>query len=835
MTVELQNGVVIKINDENTEGIIAESPNARDNIFIPRFVENKGKKVPITTISNRAFVDNEYVNSIVFADDSDLQVIRKGAFSHSSLEKLSIPAKVSNIEDGFCSGAKNLFHVEVSSQNKNFVSINNEFLVRQGDDTQKVLLFARRNIENASIPNIVSKIGQYSFDFCQNLKSVTFTGSNVTELCNFAFNECSNLEEIALPSSIVQIGERCFNACKKLKTITIPKDSKLQKICKLAFFHTPIEKIFIPSSTEELVDGFCSGAPNLNLIEVCPNNKKYASFNGDYLTTKEESNGTELIFVRRNIETFSIPSTINKIGVYAFQTCHKLTTVTFSSKSIIDAIDDHSFSECVSLERIEIPSNVIKRVGKFAFSSCKNLKNVTFLCPQGFSVLEVIDDNAFSGCESLTEIAIPSSVKIMGASCFHTCTKLKVVKIESEKLETIGKYAFSYCQSLTEVSIPCEVSCIGEFAFESCTSLKTVVFKKFGEGEKKVNLEKISKFAFSYCSSLESFIVPCAVKSIGQGAFKSCKNLKEISFTSPVLNSQLEEIGIEAFDGCCSLVHFEAPPSLRQIHGSAFRSCTSLSSFTFSPKSTIEMIGKSAFNNCTSLTKFILPSSVKKLGESAFDSCEKLSEVTIEENSELQFIGSFVFSKTPIEKLFIPSKVDQIEEGFCFNATKLNRIDLSKANERYVLIGDEGDFLMTKNKGDLSIIFARKNIEKVEIPPDVKRIGKYAFSNCVQMKSLSLRSNEKCQLEVIDDFAFAFCDSIVNVSIPNTVKMIGKSSFSSCANLKTVTFEEPPKIEQLEFNSFENCPKLEQFEKPNSIKKLSKNISDFFNIDTTPI
>lgn len=504
MTVELQNGVVIKINDENTEGTITESPNARGDIFIPRSVDNKGKKVPITIMSNRSFVDNENIHSITFADDSDLQIIRKGAFSHSSLEKLSIPANVTTIENGFCQGAKKLVHIEVSSNSKHYISINNELLIAQVENSHNVLIWARRNIENATIPEIVQKIGPYSFDHCQNLKTVSFASSKVDEICNFAFNECSNLTDIQIPSSVLILSERCFNACKQLKTITIPKDSKLRKIAKLAFFHTSIEKLSIPSSTEELVEGFCSGTPSLNAIEVSPDNKKYSSFNGDYLTTKGENNGTELLFVRRNIETFLIPSTIRKIGVYAFQTCHKLKTVTFSytkSETFIDSIDDHSFSECLSLERIEIPSNIIKRIGKFAFSSCKNLKSVTFVSKSStFSVLELIDDNAFSGCESLTEIAIPESVRRIGSSCFHTCSNLKSVTFLNSKLENIGNYAFSYCSSLAEITVPSSIKSIGEFCFESCSSLHNFTFK----GEEKIELKSIAKFSFSYCSSLES-------------------------------------------------------------------------------------------------------------------------------------------------------------------------------------------------------------------------------------------------------------------------------------------------------------------------------------------
>lgn len=91
------------------------------------------------------------------------------------------------------------------------------------------------------------------------------------------------MTEIKIPSSVVRIGERCFNACEKLKTVEIPADSRLKRIEKLAFFHSNVEALSIPETIEELVEGFFGGTASLNSIEVAKNNKKYYSFNGDYL------------------------------------------------------------------------------------------------------------------------------------------------------------------------------------------------------------------------------------------------------------------------------------------------------------------------------------------------------------------------------------------------------------------------------------------------------------------------------------------------------------------------------------------------------------------------
>ena len=89
----------------------------------------------------------------------------------------------------------------------------------------------------------------------------------------------------------------------------------------------------------------------------------------------------------------------------------------------------------------------------------------------------IICDSAFSGCRSLSEIVIPSSVTSIGDNAFSYCDSLSEIVIPSS-VTSIGDSVFSGCVSLSEIVIPSSVTSIGDSAFSSCSSLKYISIPK---------------------------------------------------------------------------------------------------------------------------------------------------------------------------------------------------------------------------------------------------------------------------------------------------------------------------------------------------------------------
>lgn len=170
-------------------------------------------------------------------------------------------------------------------------------------------------------------------------------------------------------------------------------------------------------------------------------------------------------------------------------------------------IEISAFTECKSLESIEIPDG-ITRIGDYAFEGCKSLKNITI--PNS---VDSIGYEAFCGCGSLTSIEIPDSVRIIERSAFAGCRSLKNIKI-SNSITKIEEWTFGDCSSLTSITIPGNVKSIEDYALVNCGLLTSVTISE--------GVESIGGYVFDGCDSLKSIEVPNSVTSIKPDSFEGC-------------------------------------------------------------------------------------------------------------------------------------------------------------------------------------------------------------------------------------------------------------------------------------------------------------------------
>ena len=144
----------------------------------------------------------------------------------------------------------------------------------------------------------------------------------------------------------------------------------------------------------------------------------------------------------------------------------------YDNKNIVSKSEDYSvFKARIDGSLTDVTSEMLQwitNIGIYAFDHCRSLTSVTI--PNSVTS---IGSSAFSNCTSLASITIPNSVTSIGSSAFYYCTSLTSITIPNS-VTNIGSTAFINCTSLTSITIPNSVTNIGDSAFQNCTSLTSV-------------------------------------------------------------------------------------------------------------------------------------------------------------------------------------------------------------------------------------------------------------------------------------------------------------------------------------------------------------------------
>lgn len=335
-----------------------------------------------------------------------------------------------------------------------------------GDGITTIGKFAFRNCSDLTsvvIPNSVTSIGMSAFESCMGLTSVEIPNS-VTSIGDMAFWGCSGLTSVVIPESVTSIGVRAFEYCRSIGSLEynavnctsvgaswIP--ATLQrvtignkvKVIPDALFHTRtgLTSIEIPNSVTSIGSVAFYGCTGLASVSIgssvarigynafwgCTNLKKVElsdiaawckiEFAGgeysrpQYYAHHLYMNGTE-------IKDLVIPGSVTSICDYAFRYCSGLTSVTIPSS--VMSIGEGAFSGCTGLKKVEV--NDIAAWCKIEFGDFYSnpLFYAQHLYMRGTEIKDLvipngingIGDYAFSGCNSLTSVTIPSSVTSIG-------------------------------------------------------------------------------------------------------------------------------------------------------------------------------------------------------------------------------------------------------------------------------------------------------------------------------------------------------------------------------------------------------------------------------------
>ena len=224
----------------------------------------------------------------------------------------------------------------------------------------------------------------------------------------------------------------------------------------------------------------------------------------------------------KRLKSIHIPGNVTYIDQVSFGLCIALENVVFHSNEYVE-LAIGCFQNCYALRSITLPKGAICGANPFS-NNCPNLKEILvdegnenlisvdgvvffkdmktlvaypegkgsqYVIPDG---VKTIFDAAFSGCSSVTNILIPSSVIKISSSAFSS-TGISTIELP-KNLTEIPSYMVAWCHKLSEIEIPQNVTTIGHYAFAG--------------------------------TNLMSVTIPSNVSAIGHNSFWGLDNLQQV-------------------------------------------------------------------------------------------------------------------------------------------------------------------------------------------------------------------------------------------------------------------------------------------------------------------
>lgn len=625
----------------------------------------------------------------------------------------------------------------------------------------------------------------------------------ITKIGDYAFFRCVGLHEINMPTSLESIGTHAFSF-SGIKQLTNLNDD-----CHLAgeddtsqsspFLNCPNLASIILKKTE-------------NTAKLIVNNQSLKKANGDIFVVYpgyKPNNEDEKSF------TFSSISTKFHFG--AFRGVGWIEKLTISSSNFP-----------------KFPSGRSGDKGQALFTGFNSEKEIREKCCYKGSIeadgstltndvklkelnLKLGNDNTLSIPEgALLQTTISTVILPYGGGNGRIPSYL-LNNIQTPKNGLVIKVQ-KYSANSTEYTNPqgsesgfldltdCGYTSIGKYAFYKLKNLREV---------KLDGIKEIQDNAFQD-TGLTKVVFPSSLESIGTGAFQDSKNLQSISFPK---DSLLNTIGSSAFNSCSLTGELKLPKNLSTMLDSAFCNNPNITKVDFSENENLKTIPSKAFEKSSSLTKIIfptnlqtisdfafhesrlqnvtIPKTVTSIGNYAFQSCQNMDSLAFEESNEENLtLGQYAFSGCSSLRILILNRSMEVGSSCFTGCASLQQLTIANDRSKEISIKDNAfsGFI---------------HLSSVTFGSSLKEIGTSAFqgtgiteadlSNCTKLTSVK---------------GFDNCKNLTKVILPDGCTEIGDRCFSNCSSLKTIESGDDKtegkvvlseKVNRIGNNAFEGC------------------------------
>lgn len=527
-------------------------------------------------------------------------------------------------------------------------------------------------------------------------------------------------------------GYRILDYVRNDKELIIPEKHNNQPIVAIAadaFLNaTKLEKLYIPSTVQEIEPGFLRNCARLKSIEVSSGSSYFTTDGGVLLNLAGNDlyaypagllNGVyeiedgiitirKFAFYNAVIGAITVPASVRTIGDYAFNSVH------------LDYVDLMNVN----------PNEVNFSLGTNLFND--NLSEL-LLSSSFISVYQTLPGTAgFSDRMSTEE---PTAT--IGINASKTLIYKTIINENSDNNVTTTE-VIGADRSMDSLDLPIalgvyNVSSIGYAAFNGCLYLQSITIPK------ESKLERILEEAFTgtpyeqailegngsivanntlykYLANEKTFSLPKGIQKIAEGAFRGKVSLERIVQNS---NNELKVIGPFAFYGCTNLVGtftnendlgYKLKRTVTTIGNYAF-AYSGIVNLDLSNGSNLTTIGKEAFRDCHYLTGVTIGSKTSDISEDAFLFCYSMQAFTVQgDNPDFVAYDGILYGKN----------ADSVSYDLLFAYPSGKLLDEFNVNAP-----TENNQVQVVSIGEYALFYA--NILSLYVPSSVRNISSSAM------------------------------------------------------------------------------------------------------------
>lgn len=741
---------------------------------------------------------------------SGITRIGDSAFRDSDLTSITIPATVTYVGEhafDYASSLKTVVFEQSSDPNRGLVIGEGCFYQTYLDSV--TIPFVGRTIDD-------SRQANYLFETYRTISNFVVTEAKTLADRCFSAITCTNL---TLPKSLERIGSGIFDSSYLPYNLTVPFLGESRTSLQNANLNYFVSTQGYANFYNVVVTDGGMVAPNFSNSSVYTYNIQFESFMSVVGENAFKSNynckfdallelGIEEIqagaFENCDISNIKLGAGTKTIGEGAFKNNRTMGVITLPEG--LQTIGDNAF-ENTDATTIVIPSSVVS-IGAGAFKNTDQyhdcaIASITF---SGNNLLSV-GANAFENIPLITSLELPTSVQTIGNGILRNSMavqKLTIPYVSSvytvfgssmpealtevtfTNATKVDDLAFVYngVANITKITLNNEVTSIGTNAFPSSVTTLNM----------PTSLKEIKDRAFIGCTLLENIVLPDALESIGEYAFKDLANI----FDVVKIGKNVTHIGNGAFAG----VEFTGV----ELHAEN-TTFTSNGQFLTDEANKRVLIGTSDLN----VTNYV------DFDHNCFNGVE-LTNVTF--SNQLNSIGDYAFANTGLTALDLPITTQTIGEGAFLNCPVVNikmpfvGLSRTEPTSTYDMFGAAlQDTLTTANIYDCEILGSMSRLSKltnVTLCDGIAIFANGAFSGCTSLTEITLPK----ELTALSESAFAGCTKLTTINFNDKLTTIADGALASCG---FTYFEIPNTVTHLGKEAFRNCTSLFDIYIPNSV------------------